>query len=50
MAARGEPLSFTIEAPDPEALARAKDIIESHIVRFAFREELTGLEWMENTG
>jgi uncharacterized protein len=47
MAARGDRLIFTAEAADEATLARCKDIIESHIVRFAFREKLTVLEWSE---
>ncbi|WDZ76178.1 DUF2218 domain-containing protein [Ensifer adhaerens] len=48
MAACGDRLCFMVEAPDAEALQRAKDIIESHIVRFAFREKLKALDWSEN--
>ncbi len=41
MTARGHQLSFVAESPDAEALAECKDVIERHIIRFAFREELT---------
>lgn len=46
--ANGDQLCFVVEAPDAEALRRGKDIVESHIVRFAFREELKALVWSES--
>ncbi len=49
MTARGHQLSFVAESPDAEALAECKDVIERHIIRFAFREELTALDWTEPT-
>ncbi|OCP05503.1 MULTISPECIES: DUF2218 domain-containing protein [unclassified Ensifer] len=48
MAARGDQLSFIVEAADAEGLARGRDIIESHIIRFAFREQLKVLDWAES--
>jgi uncharacterized protein len=45
MEARDGALHFTVEAEDAAALERAKTIIESHIVRFAFREKLERLDW-----
>lgn len=48
MIANGDQLCFVVEAPDAEALRRGKDIVESHIVRFAFREELKALVWSES--
>jgi hypothetical protein len=47
MAARGDELAFAVEAPDAEGLTRGKGIIESHIIRFAFREELKSLAWQD---
>ncbi|NRP23026.1 hypothetical protein LPJGGPFB_06288 [Ensifer adhaerens] len=47
MTARGHQLSFVAESPDAEALAECKDVIERHIIRFAFREELKALDWTE---
>lgn len=38
-------LTVTATAPDEEQLARTKSVIESHLVRFAFREELAPLDW-----
>jgi hypothetical protein len=41
-------LYFEIEAADDELLARLKYVIDAHIVRFAFRENLKQLEWNES--
>lgn len=38
-------LTITATAPDEEQLARTKSVIESHLVRFAFREELAPFDW-----
>lgn len=38
-------LLFTVQAENNEDLIRSKSIIESHIIKFAFREKLEGLEW-----
>lgn len=38
--AEDETLSLTVEALDAEQLDRLKDVVEHHLVRFAFREEL----------
>jgi len=38
-------LYFEVEAADDTALARMKHVIESHLVRFAFREKLESLDW-----
>lgn len=38
-------LSMVVTAPDDEGLARAKFIVEDHLVRFAFRENLERLDW-----
>ncbi|MFC7705880.1 DUF2218 domain-containing protein [Plastorhodobacter daqingensis] len=40
-------ISFLVEADDAEGLARGKGVIESHLVRFAFRENLERLDWQE---
>ena len=45
MAADETALSFEAEAASAEALDRVKRIIENHIVRFAFRENLEKLTW-----
>ncbi len=45
MEARDGALHFTVEAQDEAGLERAKAIIESHIVRFAFRDKLETLDW-----
>lgn len=38
--ATGETLSLAVESPDAAQLDRLKDVVERHLVRFAFREEL----------
>ncbi len=38
-------LEFHVEAPTQEELSQCQSIIESHIVRFAFREKLEHLKW-----
>lgn len=40
-------LSFAVTAADEDGLKLAKYIIEDHIVRFAFREELKSLNWCD---
>ncbi|MCF4097685.1 DUF2218 domain-containing protein [Maritalea mediterranea] len=47
MRADDNQLEIAIEAADEAALNRTKDVIESHLVRFAFREELEELEWRD---
>ena len=38
-------LDITVEAADTGALTETKQVIESHLVRFAFRENLQPLAW-----
>lgn len=38
-------LRMTVTAADEENLAQTQTIIESHLARFAFREELGALDW-----
>ena len=38
-------LEFHVEAPSEEELKMCQSIIENHIVRFAFRENLEKLNW-----
>lgn len=38
-------LEFYVEAPTEDELKKCQSIIESHIVRFAYREELEKLNW-----
>lgn len=45
MHAAGNTLRFEIEADDDRLLDRLKYVVESHIVRFAFREKLQTLDW-----
>lgn len=42
-------LTIRAEAADAEGLARSKHILESHLLRFAFREEPRPLSWQEGT-
>jgi hypothetical protein len=38
-------LEVTVEADGAEGLARGREVIDSHLRRFAFREEVEGLAW-----
>ncbi|MBE7184108.1 MAG: DUF2218 domain-containing protein [Methylobacterium mesophilicum] len=38
-------LAIHVEAEDEEKLRRMQEVIESHLLRFAFREEPGALEW-----
>ncbi|MFT6659421.1 DUF2218 domain-containing protein [Maritalea sp.] len=49
MSADAEGLHITVEATDDELLARTMVVIESHLIRFAFREELDSLTWHDFT-
>ncbi len=40
-----ERLKIAVTAPDEEKLSRAKSVVESHLLRFAFREEIDKLDW-----
>ncbi|WP_353643221.1 DUF2218 domain-containing protein [Mesorhizobium sp. WSM2239] len=42
-----EALDITVEASDAGALTETKQVIESHLVRFAFRENLQPLAWQD---
>ena len=43
--ADGEGLRMAVTAADEDGLARTQAIIESHLVRFAFREKIEALDW-----
>ena len=43
--AQGTELVATVTAPDAEGLARSRDIIDRHLERFAFREDLRTMDW-----
>lgn len=47
LSADAQGLSITITAEDEKGLGLARFIIEDHLKRFAFRENLTKLEWSE---
>ncbi|AOF93135.1 DUF2218 domain-containing protein [Sinorhizobium sp. RAC02] len=38
-------LRVTVKADDEESLGWGQSVIESHLVRFAFREELGAFDW-----
>ncbi|WP_141680691.1 DUF2218 domain-containing protein [Agrobacterium rubi] len=38
-------LKIAVTAPDEEKLDRAKSVVESHLLRFAFREDVDKLDW-----
>lgn len=41
-------LRIVVKAGDEAGLAQTQAIIESHLVRFAFREKLEALDWRRN--
>lgn len=43
-------LRMAVEANDEEWLNRAQSIIEVHLIRFAFREQLESLDWLPLEG
>jgi hypothetical protein len=45
MMATPEELIVTVAAEDEEGLARARQIIDDHLVRFAHREHFSELSW-----
>lgn len=45
-ATEGE-LIVQVEAPDAEGLARARGVIDSHLQRFAFREDFSAMDWTQ---
>lgn len=45
MTANNDALYFEVQADDLQKLLRARYIVDAHIVRFAFREKLMGLDW-----
>lgn len=38
-------LWIQVTAPDDEGIVRAKDVVDRHLVRFAFREEFENMPW-----
>ncbi len=40
-------LVIEVTGDDGEALARAKSIIDKHLVRFAFREDFETMDWQD---
>lgn len=42
-------LSIVATAPDREQLLETQSVVERHLLRFAFREESSGLDWQEGT-
>ncbi|GAB4361073.1 MAG: DUF2218 domain-containing protein [Oricola sp.] len=45
MVANDDGITFVVSAEDDAGLARAKDIVTQHLVRFAYRENLRELSW-----
>jgi uncharacterized protein len=45
LTAAGETLSIDVVSPSDPELAETKDVVERHLVRFAFREDLGPLAW-----
>lgn len=46
--ANAEGLHLVVQAPTEETVAWAQSAIETHLVRFAFREDLKGLVWQRS--
>ena len=46
--ADAEGLRMAVTSADEEGLAHTQAIIESHLVRFAFREKLEALDWRQD--
>lgn len=46
MQAAPELLTLTVSAPDAEKLAQLQEVVASHLLRFAFKDELK-VEWRE---
>lgn len=46
MDATDETLRIKVNAPDDAQLKETQEVVESHLLRFAFREELQPLEWL----
>ena len=42
---QGHTLSIWIEGEDAKGMTKARYVLEDHLVRFAFRENLLGLYW-----
>jgi hypothetical protein len=46
LSAKGDSLMMTVSAADDEALVRMQQVIGSHLLRFAFREDLE-INWID---
>lgn len=47
LAASDDRLDFIAQSDDAQGLEKTKAVVEDHIIRFAFREKLTGLSWSD---
>lgn len=47
LTADAEALTVRFALTDPAQVARARDVIDRHLERFAFREEFKGLDWSQ---
>jgi len=46
--ANAEGLHLSVQAPTEEIVAWAQSAIETHLVRFSFREDIEGLAWQRS--
>ena len=46
--AESERLTVEIEAPDGDQRTRTEEVIEAHLLRFAFREKLEPMTWRDS--
>ena len=42
-------LTATLSADNADAIAGLRDVIDDHLKRFAFREQIKGLDWPDQT-
>ncbi|EYD74902.1 hypothetical protein Rumeso_03543 [Rubellimicrobium mesophilum DSM 19309] len=47
LAATSSALSVALDVQDPGQVARMREVIDSHLKRFAFREEFEGMAWQD---
>lgn len=47
LAAFPDRLEFVARSASSDGLTKTKSVLEDHIVRFAFREKLAGLDWSD---
>jgi hypothetical protein len=41
-------LTVTLDVREPEQISRMREVIDSHLQRFAFREAFSGMTWQDD--